>query len=40
MFKLFRKLIKLALIVAILIGSFIGLLGYFKIQRSNQKRSY
>ena len=34
MFKLFRKLIKLALIVAILIGSFIGLLGYFKYREA------
>ena len=34
MFKLFRKLIKLALIVAMLIGSFIGLLGYFKYKEA------
>ena len=34
MFKLFKKLIKLALIVAILIGSFIGLLGYFKYKEA------
>lgn len=34
MFKLFRKLIKLALIIAILIGSFIGLLGYFKYREA------
>ncbi len=34
MFKLFRKLVKLALIVAILIGSFIGLLGYFKYREA------
>jgi len=34
MFKLFRKLIKLVLIIAILIGSFIGLLGYFKYKEA------
>ena len=34
MFKLFKKLIKLALIIAILIGSFIGLLGYFKYKEA------
>jgi len=34
MLKLIRKLIKLAFIIAILIGSFIGLLGYFKYKEA------
>lgn len=34
MFKLIRKLIKLGLIVVILVGSIIGLLGYFKYKEA------
>lgn len=34
MFKLLRKLIKLALIMVILVGSFVGLIGYFKYKEA------
>ena len=34
MFKLIKKLIKLGLIVVILVGSIIGLLGYFKYKEA------
>ena len=34
MFRLIKKLIKLALLIAILAGSFIGLLGYYSYKKA------